>query len=125
MTSAPSSIPDADQTTTWRPDQDHPKTITGRLLDVRTVEGAYGAYPLLELEQDDGLGVDVHAFRDVLQSELAACAPQLGDRITIIYQGKTAKGYYLYRVKRADGMSRPVNWAQFGGTVIDAQPVEV
>jgi hypothetical protein len=74
--------------TTWRPDQgEHPRTITGKLVNVRSVEGSYGAYPLLELEQDDGITWVVHAFRDVLKSELANAAPQI-------------RGQDLYQLRR-------------------------
>jgi hypothetical protein len=105
-----------DTGTTWRPDQDHPKSITGTLKDVRTVAGSYGSYPLVELE-DDATNVLwlVHAFRDVLQSELASCAPAVGDRITISFGGKHERGYYLYRVRRADGKARTIDWTRFGG----------
>jgi hypothetical protein len=109
--------------TTWRPDlREHPRTITGKLVDVRPVEGAYGTYPLVELEEDDGVTWFVHAFRDVLRSELANCAPQPGDRIEIRYGGKSEKGYYLYRVRHADGRERQVNWTRYGDA---PAPVEV
>jgi hypothetical protein len=69
----------------------------------------------------------VHAFRDVLQSELANCDPQPGDKITISYGGKSDKGYYLYRVRHVDGRRNRVNWAQFTDStpaVDDDLPVE-
>jgi hypothetical protein len=108
--------------TTWRPDQGrHPTTITGILRDVRTVSGSYGHYPLVELEQDDGTVWQFHAFRDVAKSELASCAPQRGDRISIAYGGKSDRGYFLYKVRHADGRRPQVNWSQFHD---DAEPVE-
>lgn len=108
--------------TTWRPDQgEHPRTITGKLVDVRAVEGAYGKYPLVELEQDDSVTWLVHAFRDVLRNELANCAPQIGDRITVSYGGKSERGYFRYRVRRADGTRSQVRWGEFSD---DAQAVE-
>ena len=129
-TSSTSSKPDETNTdntsTTWRPDQgEHPRTIVGQLIDVRPVEGAYGAYPLVELQQDDGVVWVFHAFRDVAKSELQSCAPQPGDRISITYGGRSEKGYYLYRVRRADGRDSRVNWARFGEAAESVDPGEV
>lgn len=116
--------PDAFGTgTTWRPDQgEHPRTITGKLVDVRPVEGSYGPYPLVELEQDDGVVWLVHAFRDVIRNELANCAPQPGDKISIAYGGKSERGYYRYRVRHADGRHNSVNWARFSDDKPAAEP---
>jgi hypothetical protein len=108
--------------TTWRPDKgEHPQTIVGKLIDVREVTGAYGDYPLLELEQGDGVVWLVHAFRDVLRGELASCAPQRGDRISIAYGGKSEKGYFRYRVQHEDGRARRVDWSRFSD---DAAPID-
>ena len=103
-------------TTTWRPDQgQHPRTISGKLLDVRSASGNYGEYPLLEIEQDDGVTWSVHAFRDVLQSELASVAPQLGDKVSISYGGRHEKGYYLYRVRKLGAEPTAISWGKWGG----------
>lgn len=102
-----------DEGTTWRPDQgQHPTTITGKLIEVRWIDGTYGEYPLLEIEQGDGVAWTVHAFRDVLRSEITSCAPEIGDAITISYGGKSEKGYYRYKVRRVDGHGGPVDWSR-------------
>ena len=107
--------------TTWRPDQgEHPTTIAGKLIEVRTVEGGYGPYPLVELEEDGGVVWEFHAFRDVAKSELASCAPQPGERISIAYGGRSEKGYFRYRVRKVDGSNR-VDWSRFGD---EPSPVE-
>jgi hypothetical protein len=110
---------------TWRPDQgEHPTTIDGRLVRVSPVEGAFGRYPLLELEPDDGPAWVVHALRSVLQDELRDLAPQIGDRIQISYGGKTdnGRGYFSYRVRFADGSPRRVDWSRFGGDLVGEEP---
>jgi hypothetical protein len=114
---------DSGTAATWRPDQGgHPRTIVGALVDVRSVSGAFGPCPLVELEADDGVMWHIHAFRDVLRSELANAAPQPGDRISISYGGKSEKGYYLYRVRHADGRSRQVNWSTFADSPAPIEP---
>ncbi len=60
----------------------------------------------------------VHAFRDVLRSELASCAPQVGDKVSISYGGRHEKGYYLYRVRRVDGKPRQIDWARFDAEAV-------
>ncbi len=101
--------------TTWRPDQgDHPVTIGGRLRRVSVIEGAYGAYPLVEIEQEDGQIWAFHAFRDMARDELANLQPQIGDRISIHYGGRSDKGYYRYRARSLDGKPAEVDWSRFG-----------
>jgi hypothetical protein len=113
----------ATDSTTWRPDKgEHPQTIVGILRDVRTVSGSYGDYPLLELEGNDGIVWLFHAFRDVAKSELAACAPQIGEKITVAYLGvPEGKSYHVYKVRRAAGHSQQINWSRFsdGAAPID------
>lgn len=65
---------------------------------------------------------EVHAFRDVIRNELANCAPQTGDKVTITYGGKSEKGYYLYRVRDADGRHNQVNWSRFSDDPSPPEP---
>lgn len=103
------------EATTWRPDQgEHPVTISGRLTRVGSVKGAYGAYPLVEIEQDDGKLWAFHAFRDMAREELTNLGPQVGDRIEIRYGGRSDKGYYRYRARSLDGKQAEVDWSRFG-----------
>jgi hypothetical protein len=101
--------------TTWRPDKgEHPRTLEGEVLDIRVIEGSYDPYPLVELEDDNGCVWYFHAFRDVAQSELATCGPQVGDRISVAYKGiPPGKTYHLYRIRKA-GASARIDWTQFG-----------
>ena len=46
------------------------ETITGRILDIDVTTGAYGPYPVLDVELEDGT-VSVHAFHDQLRRKLA------------------------------------------------------
>jgi hypothetical protein len=103
------------EATTWRPDQgEHPTTIRGTLKRVGTVDGLYGPYPLVEIEQDDGLAWGFHAFRDMARQELLSLKPQVGDRIAVHYGGRSEKGWYRYRVSSLDGKRAEVDWSRFG-----------
>jgi hypothetical protein len=116
------------ETITWRPDQgEHPTTIDGRLTRVSAVEGAYGRYPLLELEPDDGPAWAIHVLHGVLKDELQDLAPQIGDRIQISYRGKTdsGRGYFSYRVRFVDGSSRQVDWSRFSDDPAGQEPLPV
>jgi hypothetical protein len=113
-------------TITWRPDQgEHPTTIEGKLARVSAVEGSYGRYPRLELEQDDGLVWAVHVLHDVLRSELEDLRPQIGDPISISYRGKTPRGYFGYRVRFVDGSSGQIDWSRFSGGVAGQEPLPI
>jgi hypothetical protein len=111
-----------DHGVTWRPDKgEHPRTLEGEVLDIRVIEGSYDPYPLVELKDDDGCVWYFHAFRDVAQSELATCGPQVGDRISVAYKGiPPGKTYHLYRIRKA-GASARIDWTQFG-TETPVQP---
>jgi hypothetical protein len=112
MSAQPEEFVDA---TTWRPDRgEHPTAVDGRLTRVSAVDGAYGRYPLLELEQADGVVWAIHVVHDVLKRELRDLAPQIGDRIRISYRGKTERGYFGYRVRFVDGSSRQIDWSLLG-----------
>jgi hypothetical protein len=103
------------ETITWRPDQgEHPTTLDDvTLRRVGVVEGAYGAYPVLEVEQDDGIVWAFHCFRDMAREELLNLRPQVGDRISIHYGGQSEKGYYRYRIRSLDGKRAEIDWSRF------------
>jgi hypothetical protein len=98
----------------WRPNPGD--TITGYVVKVAAADGDYGPYPVVtvrttQLPQGE-VDVAVHAFHDMLRSELADRQVQEGDQITITYLGKhPEKDYYGYRVVGAD---KPFDWTQFG-----------
>jgi hypothetical protein len=101
----------------WKPAPGDTITIT--IVDFGEHDAGWGRYPILEGETDSGELVNVHAFHDVLRSELARIAAQVGDKITITYLGKHAKGYHLYKVRRAGGAGPRLDWSRYGG---DPQP---
>jgi hypothetical protein len=104
----------------WRPNPGD--TISGYVVKVAAADGDYGPYPVVtvrttQLPQGE-VDVAVHAFHDMLRSELADRQVQAGDQITITYLGKhPEKDYYGYRVVGAD---KPFDWTQFGAK--DAAP---
>jgi hypothetical protein len=83
----------------WKPING--ETIKGEIVDIDVTEGAYGPYPVLELELEDGK-VSVHAFHDLLKRKLKARGAQVGEVVTITYRGRTGAGVgtdaYLYDV---------------------------
>lgn len=102
----------------WRPQPGD--SIKGKVVDLDVRDGAYGRYPLVTLETDRGQ-VTVHAFHEVLASELARRSPKPGDVIEVAYRGKHPdKGYHLYSVS-GDG-DLAFNWNQFGDTAFVPDP---
>ncbi len=102
-------------TTAWRPDPGDALTIT--IEDISEHDAGYGKYPIVEGADDATQStVVVHAFHDVLKSELAKLAPTIGDTIVLRYDGKhPEKGYHRYRVRRPDGSGPGIDWAKYGG----------
>lgn len=98
----------------WRPEPG--EKLIGRVVSLRTWSGPFGAYPIVVVEQTNGVQRSVHAFRQVLATELAAIRPEVGERIGIKYEGRVtdASGpdYHSYRVV-ADRPSKPVDWADY------------
>lgn len=106
--------------TSWKPQPGD--SITGRIEDISEHDAGYGTYPILELATDAGT-VSVHCFHDVLKNELARLAPDIGDTLTITYQGKhLEKGYHRYRVRDGDGVGHGINWSRYGSP--DTQPLK-
>jgi hypothetical protein len=106
----------------WRPEPGD--TVHGFVVKVAAADGDYGPYPVVtirttQLPQGE-VDVAVHAFHDMLRSELADRQVQAGDQLTITYLGKhPEKGYYGYRVS---GTDKPFDWTQFGGRPTPGPP---
>src|SRR4051794_8412662 len=87
----------------WKPEKGD--TITGQVIDIDVTEGAYGPYPVLDFQLEDGT-VSVHAFHDQLRRKLSSRGAQVGETVTIVYQGRAGNGTgtdaYLYSVKVGD-----------------------
>jgi hypothetical protein len=102
----------------WKPSPG--ESIKGEVVDLDVRAGEYGKYPIVVLETDGGR-VAVHAFHEVLQSELARRSPKPGDTVEIVYRGKhPERGYHLYQVS-GDG-DLAFSWNQFGGGVFVPDP---
>lgn len=84
----------------WKPEQGD--TITGTIVDIDVTEGAYGPYPVIDFELDDGT-VSVHAFHDQLRRKLSSRGAQVGELVSITYRGRAGNGTgtdaYLYDVR--------------------------
>jgi hypothetical protein len=83
----------------WQPvDGD---AISGVIVDIDVTTGAYGPYPVLGIELEDGT-VSVHAFHDQLRRKLDSRGAQVGETVTITYRGRAGAGAgtdaYLYDV---------------------------
>ena len=121
----------------WRPDQDHPKTIVGTIVDIDQGQSEYqGAYPILTIAVEDpgkfaidsGNELAVHGFHSVLRNELIKKKPNIGERIGIIFGGEVEtkpgsrfKSYLKYTVK-VDRASADFNWDSLGA---DPDPTDV
>jgi hypothetical protein len=84
----------------WKPEQGD--TITGTIVDIDVTEGAYGPYPVLDFQLEDGT-VSVHAFHDLLRRKLSSRGAQVGELVSITYRGRAGNGTektdaYLYDV---------------------------
>ena len=105
---------DEEYGTAWRPQAGD--TVSGIVESIKLIDpNGRGAYPCVDIREDDGELVSVHAFHSVLRRELARKAPGLGDRIGITYQGmreggQNPDGYHAYRV--TGGNPRAFDWSQ-------------
>jgi hypothetical protein len=103
--------------------------IIGRIVRQAMIHGGHGSYPSVTLEvtqkSTEGGGKliplgdrrTVHALWSVLQRELAAIEPEIGQEIGIGYSGErtgSKASYRHYVVRRADANgSEEVNWTQY------------
>jgi hypothetical protein len=98
----------------WKPNPGD--VLEGEITELTMYEGgAYGAYPIVTVKQDDGVSLALHAFHTVARDELAAKDVQIGERIAILYAGKqrTKAGdgeYEGYRVKLPGRTPKKFNW---------------
>lgn len=96
----------------WRPNPG--ERIKGNIVDIATGDGGYGPYPIVTLDTDDGEKA-VHAFHQVLRTELARRRPKIGDEIEVTYLGKRENqsgngSYHAYRV--TGGQVQGYDWSQ-------------
>lgn len=96
----------------WKPSPGD--EVAGRVIDIAATDGGWGPYPVVTLAGEDGVEVAVHAFHDVLKSELARRRPKVGDELSIKYLGQpNGKNYHAYRVR--GGQEGEFDWSTFGG----------
>src|SRR5262245_26201741 len=93
---------DAEYAPAWRPEPGD--KLIGAVTAIRTWTGPFGTYPIVVIEPADGSPpVSVHAFRQVLASQLAEIRPMIGELIGVKYEGRVTDGsgpdYHSYRVE--------------------------
>jgi hypothetical protein len=88
--------------TYWNPQE--PEKITGKVVKIDVYKDEdEKLHPQVVLEVD-GEEVTVTGFRSILAKELKQVEPEIGDILTIDFQGKAAgKRYYIYRVTKTGG----------------------
>ncbi len=116
MTGHPQSLEDrlsVEHAEAWKPAPG--ETVIGELIAVAWNDAGWGEYPICTLRRDDGSAVAVHAFRQVLQRELAEQRPRLGERIGIRHLGRADSGYYRYRLAVDRAEPAAVDWTRAAG----------
>ncbi len=107
----------------WRPNPGD--KLIGRVIELREREGQYGRYPIVTVRTAAGDELAVHAFHEVLSTELAQVAPAVGDEIGIKYLGKhPERDYHQYRVRRAGGAAG-FHWSAYGEAAEPAATSEI
>jgi hypothetical protein len=121
----------------WRPAPGD--NVTGTIVKLDMLDsGAYGPYPAVTIETNDGKFVVIHAFHTLLWDGLAGLDVKSGDTITVAYVGRIMFGetvvgkkgeetyipdpskadYEHYVVLPGDGTavpsSGPIDWASNG-----------
>jgi hypothetical protein len=100
----------------WKPEPGD--KVAGIVVDQSEWDAGFGRYPILTLRTEEG-EIAIHAFHEVLQSELARIAPKEGDLLGVKYVGKDPdKGYHRYRVRRS-GEGGGVEWSKYADALDD------
>jgi len=97
----------------WRPQAG--ELIEGDVVEITTRDGGeYGSYVIVTLDLEGGERRALHAFHTVLANELARLAPQVGDRIAVLYKGLVTRqdgpDFHAYRAKKIGGESTTFDW---------------
>jgi hypothetical protein len=102
---------DRDPPPGWRPEEG--EKLVGVLVSVgMSNEGDYGSYPIAVVRREDGSEVAVHAFHEVLRSELQRAKPNIGDTVGIKYLGvPDGVTYNSYRVLVDRPAGATVDWS--------------
>jgi hypothetical protein len=127
----------------WRPEKDaegdHDNPVTGILRSVETGSTAYGEYPIIVLEKENGDEVAIHAFRTVLLNEFTRKKPRAGEKVSVWFGGKQKtkdgkRDFVTYKVKVfREAENGDVDWDRFdtaddsgvgGREVFAAQPAD-
>lgn len=116
----------------WRPADpkdfpDHPQQLVGKIVEIEEIQGDYGMYPLLYIQDDDGNEWKWSVFGGVAQGRLAKLQPKVGDRIGVRYlgekpsknfQGKNYRDWKII-VEPASGETVSPDWDAMAKTAED------
>lgn len=86
----------------WMPKDD--EVIEGKVASIDTGASAYGPYPIVTVEREDGSKAAVHCFHQAIRGQLARIKPKVGDPIGIKYLSRKksttnpSQSYAVYRV---------------------------
>ena len=112
---------DADLPESWTPMPG--EKIVGELVSVGSRESYYGPYPIVVVRDASGKEWAIHAFRQVLQSELVRARPRVGDQIGVKYEGQREdESYHRYRVLVDRPPGAEVDWSQYDPEAASTAP---
>jgi hypothetical protein len=83
--------------------------LEGTVASIDSGNSAYGVYPIVTVEQEDGEKRAVHCFHTTIRGQLGRIQPKVGDPIGIKYLGKKQSStnkdrkYDAYRVVSDQG----------------------
>lgn len=99
----------------WRPTAGD--ILKGEVTATDVRHGDYEPYPIITVRQDDGVSLAFHAFHTVAKNQIAELDVQAGDRIGVLYRGKTqtrdGKGSYEnYSIRKSNASARGTDWSK-------------
>ncbi len=97
----------------WRPEPGDMLVGTVAAVSRAWSDWSNSFYPLVTIKDEDGKHTDVHAFHHTLKSRLMEVKPKVGERIEVVYEGKTKtkdgkREVAVYRVTFPDATGEEV-----------------
>lgn len=87
----------------WKPEKAG-DTLHGFVTDLGLIDSEYGEYPVVTIQNSDGVERAVHAFHETLRNSMLQARPTIGEEIAVRYLGRVSepknggKPYENYRV---------------------------
>ncbi len=96
----------------WKPSES--SELAGEITEISTRDRGYGAYPIITILEDDGNKLAFHAMHSVARRELGKLRPEVGERISVVYDGKktprSGRGSYHGYTIAMDRPATPFDW---------------